>query len=439
MATTTTHRAPEVQASIRRHLFVGLTALAVVGGGLGAWAGIATLAGAVVAGGTLVVESSVKKVQHPTGGVIGELLVKEGSHVEAGEIVIKLDETQTKANLDVIITGMDELMAREARLDAERNGATKVEFPQDLLSRISDPLVEKVVTGEQRHFQFRQESREGQKKQLQERVDQLDQQIKGYSEQTDAKQREIDLVKRELVGVQALYDKQLVPETRINALEREAARLEGERGQLIAAIAEAKGKIAEVELQMIQVDQDMRSQDAQEIADVRAKLSELTERKVAAEDQLKRVDIRAPQSGTVHELSMHTVGGVIGPGEQIMLVVPDTDKLTVEAKVSPVDIDQIQLDQPATLRFSAFNQRTTPEVFGKVSRIAADLTQDQRSGASYYVVRIATDPDSLKGLGNVKLVPGMPVEVFIQTGDRNVLSYFIKPLEDQAARAFKED
>jgi HlyD family secretion protein len=204
-------------------------------------------------------------------------------------------------------------------------------------------------------------------------------------------------------------------------------------------IVEAKGKISEVELQMIHVDQDMRSQDAQEIADVRAKLSELTERKVAAEDQLKRVDIRAPQSGTVHELAMHTVGGVIGPGEQIMLVVPDTDKLIVEAKVSPVDIDQIQLDQPATLRFSAFNQRTTPEVFGKVSRIAADLTQDQRTGAAYYVVRIATDPDSLKGLGHVKLVPGMPVEVFIQTGSRNVLSYFIKPLEDQASRAFKED
>jgi HlyD family secretion protein len=435
----TPHKAPEVQASIRRHLFVGLTALAVVGGGLGAWAGIATLAGAVVAGGTLVVESSVKKVQHPTGGVIGELLVKEGSHVEAGEIIIKLDETQTRANLDVITNGMDELMAREARLDAERNGATKVEFPQDLLSRISDPLVEKVVTGEQRHFQFRLESREGQKKQLRERVDQLQQQIQGYSEQTDAKEREITLVKRELVGVQALYDKQLVPETRINALEREAARLDGERGQLVAAIAEAKGKISEVELQMIQVDQDMRSQDAQEIADVRAKLSELTERKVAAEDQLKRIDIRAPQSGTVHELSMHTVGGVIGPGEQIMLVVPDTDKLIVEAKVSPVDIDQIQLDQPATLRFSAFNQRTTPEVFGKVSRIAADLTQDQRSGASYYVVRIATDPDSMKGLGHVKLVPGMPVEVFIQTGSRNALSYFIKPLEDQASRAFKED
>jgi len=435
---STPHQAPQVQNSIRRHVRIGLAALIIVGGGLGAWAAIAKLAGAVVAGGTLVVESSVKKIQHPTGGVVGELLVKEGSHVEAGEIVIKLDETQTRSNLQVVANGIDELLAREARLDAERNGATKVEFPEQLLSRISEPNVEKAVTGEQRHFGFRLESREGQKKQLRERIEQLKQQIQGYTEQTEAKKQEIALVKRELVGVRTLFEKQLVPETRINALEREAARLEGESGQLIAAIAEAKGKISEVELQMIQIDQDMRSQDAQEIADVRAKLSELTERKVAAEDQLRRVDIRAPLSGTVHQLSMHTVGGVIGPGEQIMLIIPDSDALTVEAKVSPADIDQLQIGQVAALRFSAFNQQTTPELFGKVSRIAADLTEDQRSGASYYVVRIATDPDSLKQLKGLKLVAGMPVEVFIQTGSRNVLSYLIKPLEDQAARAFKE-
>jgi len=436
---STPHQAPQVQNSIRRHVRIGLAALVIVGGGLGAWAAIAELAGAVVAGGTLVVESSVKKVQHPTGGVVGELLVKEGARVQAGEIVIKLDETQTKANLQVVANGIDELLAREARLDAERNGATKVEFPEQLLSRVSEPNVEKAVTGEQRHFQFRLESREGQKKQLRERIDQLKQQIQGYTEQTEAKKKEIALVKRELVGVRTLYDKQLVPETRINALEREAARLEGESGQLIAAIAEAKGKISEVELQMIQIDQDMRSQDAQEIADVRAKLSELTERKVAAVDQLKRVDIRAPLAGTVHQLSMHTVGGVIGPGEQIMLIVPDSDALTVEAKVSPADIDQLQIGQVAALRFSAFNQQTTPELFGKITRIAVDLTEDQRSGASYYVVRIGIDADSLRQLQGLKLVAGMPVEVFIQTGSRNVLSFLIKPLEDQAARAFKEE
>jgi HlyD family secretion protein len=435
---STPHQAPQVQNSIRRHVRIGLAALIIVGGGLGAWAAIAELAGAVVAGGTLVVESSVKKVQHPTGGVVGELLVKEGAHVEAGEIVVKLDETQTRANLQVVANGIDELLAREARLDAERNGITKVEFPEQLLSRISEPNVEKAVTGEQRHFGFRLEAREGQKKQLRERIDQLKQQIQGYTEQTEAKKQEIALVKRELVGVRTLYDKQLVPETRINALEREAARLEGESGQLIAAIAEAKGKISEVELQMIQIDQDMRSQDAQEIADVRAKLSELTERKVAAEDQLRRVDIRSPQTGTVHQLAVHTVGGVIGPGEQIMLVVPDADALTVEAKVSPADIDQLTIGQIAALRFSAFNQQTTPELFGKITRIAADLTEDQRSGASYYVVRIGIDVDSLKQLQGLKLLAGMPVEVFIQTGSRNVLSYLLKPLEDQASRAFKE-
>jgi HlyD family secretion protein len=428
----------EIQKSLRRHLWVGLTALVLVGGGLGVWAAVAKLSGAVVAGGTLVVESSVKKVQHPTGGVVGELLVKEGDHVEAGEIVVKLDETQTRANLAVLVDGIDELMAREARLDAERGGAEKVDFPDELVSRMSEPLVEKVVTGERKHFELRLAAREGQKKQLGERVEQLQQQILGLTEQTDAKQKEIELVKRELEGVKTLYDKQLVPETRMNALERDAARLEGEKGQLVAAIAEAKGKTSEVKLQIIQVDQDVRSQDAQDIADVRGKLSELTERKVAAEDQLKRIDIRAPQSGTVHEMAMHTVGGVIGPGESIMMIVPDTDALTVEAKVSPTDIDQLTLGQLASLHFSAFNQRTTPEVFGHVSRIAADLTQDQHSGATFYVIRIAIDPDSLKQLKNLKLVPGMPVEVFIQTESRNLLSYLIKPLEDQVARAFRD-
>jgi HlyD family secretion protein len=435
---TPTHQKTEIQKSLRRHLWVGLTAFFLVGGGLGVWAATAQLAGAVVAGGTLVVESSVKKVQHPTGGVVGELLVKDGDHVEAGEIVVKLDETQTRANLAVLVDGIDELMAREARLDAERGGAEKIDFPNELLSRMNEPLVNKVVTGEQKHFELRLEARSGQKKQLGERVEQLEEQIKGLVEQTDAKQKEIELVKRELEGVKTLYDKQLVPETRMNALERDAARLEGEKGQLVAAIAEAKGKTSEVELQIIQVDQDVRSQDAQDIADVRGKLSELTERKVAAEDQLKRIDIRAPQSGTVHEMAMHTVGGVIGPGEPIMLIVPDTDALTVEAKVSPVDIDQVTLGQLAALRFSAFNQRTTPEVFGHVSRIAADLTQDQHSGATFYVIRIGIDPDSLKDMKDLKLVPGMPVEVFIQTESRNVLSYLIKPLEDQVARAFKD-
>ena len=226
--------------------------------------------------------------------------------------------------------------------------------------------------------------------------------------------------------------------TRLTALERDQARLQGERSQLMGTIAEAKGKITETELQIIQVDQDLRSEVGKALAETRAKVSELIERKVAASDQLKRTDILAPQSGIVKQLAVHTVGGVISPGEQIMLIVPDADALTVEAKIAPHDIDQLYLGQVAGLRFTAFNQRTTPEIEGKISLISPDITQDQKTGASYYLVRITLNPSEIVRLGDVKLIAGMPVDAFIKTGERTMLSYLIKPLRDQAERAFKE-
>jgi HlyD family secretion protein len=369
---------------------------------------------------------------------VGELRVKEGDHVEAGEVLVRLDDTQTRANLAVLNNGINEMKAREARLDAERTGAEQVTFPAELLAQQSELLVEKLMTGERKHFELRRDARTGEKLQLRERTTQLGEQIRGFNDQIASKKKEIGFVTTELEGVHRLGARQLVPITKLTEVEREAARLEGEKGQLVAATAEAKGKIAEVELQIIQVDQDMRSKDAQELADVRAKFSELIERKVAAEDQLKRVEIRAPQVGTVHELTLHTVGGVVAPGDPIMLIVPDADSLTGEAKVSPADIDQLRLGQTASLRFSAFNQRTTPEIFGHVSRIAADVTQDQRSGASYYVIRVAIEPAQLERLNGLKLVPGMPVEMFMQTEPRNVLSYLMKPLQDQAVRALRD-
>ena len=380
----------------------------------------------------------MKKVQHPTGGVIGELRVKEGDHVEAGEVVVRLDETQTRANLAVLINAIDELLAREARLDAERTGADEISFPDQLLVQRSDSVVEKVLTGEQKHFELRRDARNGQKQQLHERAQQLHEQIGGLDTQIAAKDSEIELVIKELDGIRQLWDKQLVPISKMTALEREAARLGGEKGQLVAAVAEAKGKIAEVQQQIIQIDQDMRSQGAQELAEVRGKLSELAERKIAAEDLLRRIDIRAPQTGTVHELAVHTIGGTIAPGEDIMLIVPDNDILAVEAKVNPTDIAQLHLAQPAELRFTAFNSRVTPELRGHLIRMAPDVTEDQHGGASFYVVRIGIDAGEIKKLNGLKFVPGMPVEVFVQTEPRSMISYLLKPLRDQAARAFRE-
>ena len=262
--------------------------------------------------------------------------------------------------------------------------------------------------------------------------------IRGLTEQAAAKGREIGFVQQELVGVRGLYAKALVQLNRVNALERDAARIEGERGQLTASIAQARGKITETELQIIQIDQDLRTEVGKDLAEIRAKTAELTEKRVSADDMLKRIDLRAPQDGVVHQLTVHTVGGVVTPGEAIMLIVPENDALLVEARIQPSDIDHVRAGQPALLRFSAFNQRTTPELTGVVQRVSADVSQDPKSGMSFYTVRIALPEPELGKLAGQRLVPGMPVEAFIQTGDRTVLSYLTKPLTDQVARAWKE-
>ncbi len=423
--------------SIRRHLVV--TAVLAIGlGCLGAWASTSERAGAVIAPGVLVVESNVKKVQHPDGGVIAELDVKDGDFVHAGQIVARIDATQTRASLDLVTKEFDELMARKARLEAENNGEASIQFTDELLARLADTQVSELVSGERRLFELRRNGREGQKSQLAEREHQLEKEIEGFTQQQDAKDKEIALIYDELTGVKKLFDKNLIPITRVMSLERDAARLEGERDQLVASVAEAKAKIAEIRLQIIQVDQDLRSEVGKQLAEIVARLGELAERKIAAEDQLKRVDLRAPQDGLVHQLSVHTVGGVIGAGQTIMLIVPNADALMVEARIAPINIDGLHLDQVAVLRFSAFNLRDTPELNGKVEEIGADLTWDQHTGQSFYTVRITIPQSELQRLADLKLVAGMPVETFIQTTRRTALSYFIKPLADQIERAFRE-
>lgn len=408
--------------------------------GIGGWAATYQLSGAVVGQGVVVVDSSVKKVQHPTGGIVGELRVREGDEVKAGDILVRLDETQTLANATIVTQSVDELRARQARLEAERDNADQIVFPKSLLERSDDSSSEaaRSIVAERTLFDLRKQARAGQKAQLTERSAQLLEEIKGYAGQVEAKLKEVDLIHQELDGVRTLWQKNLIPITRLTSLERDSARLEGERSQLAGAIAQSKGKIAEIQLQIIQVDQDLRSEVGKDLIETRSKLSELSERKTAAVDQLNRIDIRAPQSGRVHELSVHTVGGVIAPGEQIMLIVPDADALAIEVKIAPHDITQVYLGQTATVRFSSFDQKTTPEVEGTVSLVSPDLTQDQRTGVSYYMIRIAVKPNELGKLGAKKLMPGMPADVFVKTSGRTAFSYLTKPLMDQAERAFRE-
>jgi HlyD family secretion protein len=426
------------RVSIHRHLLAGVLIVLLLGGGVGGWAATTELAGALIAQGSIVVDSNVKKVQHPTGGIVGKLFVGDGDHVKAGQILVRLDETVMRANLAIVTKGLDQLTARKARLEAERDGADAITFPPELLAQTDDPEAQEAIKSERKLFELRRKARLGKKAQLQQRIEQLQQEVSGIEAQQAAKAQEIKLIQNELAGVRKLFAKNLVQINRLTQLERESARLEGERAQLVSQAAQSKGKIAEIRLQIIQIDQDLSSEVAKELRDIDSKIGEYVERKVTAEDQLRRTDIRAPQTGTVFQLAVHTVGGVITAGEPIMLIVPDADKLSVEAKVRPQDIDQLRIGQAAVLRFSAFDIRTTPEINGTVTRVSADTTTDQRTGQSYYTIRIALPADAEQQLGNVKLLPGMPVEAFVQTGERTVISYLMKPLHDQFMRAFRE-
>jgi HlyD family secretion protein len=426
------------QRSIRLHMIVGLAVVAVLTCGIGGWASTQEISGALIAPGQIVVETNVKKVQHPTGGVIGEIRAHDGDAVKAGDVLVRLDDTVTKANLAIVTKNLDAALARAARLQAEQRGLDKVVFSAQLTDRASDPDVANVVASEAKLFEVRVNGRAGQKAQLRERVTQLNEEIAGLGAQENSKDQEIVLVKKELDGVRQLYDQHLVQISRLTTLERDAARLNGERAQYIASKAQAKGKITETELQIIQVDKDMVSEVSKDLRETNDKIGEYVERKVTAEDQLRRVDIRAPQDGIVEQSTVHTVGGVVTAGDTIMLVVPQSDDLQVEAKVNPQDIDKLQVGQKTLLRLSAFNQRTTPELNGLVSRVSPDVTTEQRTGQSYYTIRVSMPAAEIARLGDVKLIPGMPAEAFVQTGDRTMLSYLMKPFSDQLMRAFKE-
>jgi HlyD family secretion protein len=426
-----------IQDATRRPLLIGFVTLFVLVFGVGGWAATTRLSGAVIAPGKLVVDTNVKKVQHPTGGVVGELLVKEGDRVKQGDVLVRFDATQARANLGIVSKALDEMAARQARFEAERDEAKTVDFPADLAARAGDPEIARLTTGEQRLFEMRRTARNGQKAQLREQIEQLHRQIEGTQAQEVAKGKELKLIAQELEGVRILWKQSLVPISRVTVLERDSARMEGERAALVAALAQSRGRIAELELKIHQIDQDLSTDVGKELAEIRAKKSEMSERRVAAEDQLKRVDLVSPQDGRVFQRNVHTVGGVVQAGEPIMLIVPDSDSLIVDAKVAPHDIDQVHVGQRAVLRFAAFNQGTTPEVDGEVIHIGADVTQEDRTAEPYYSVRIRVAEGELGRLAGLQLLAGMPVEAFIQTTPRTVASFLVKPFGDQLARAFR--
>ncbi len=427
------------EAAISRHLRLALAAIFFLGGTATAWSIAVRLDSAVVTQGTVVVESNVKKVQHPTGGVIGAVNVREGQRVMEGDVVVRLDETATRSALGIVINDLTASRARVARLTAERLGATRIIFPPDLITRgAADADVKGVIEGEMQMFATRFTTRNGQKAQLVERIGQLRQEIKGLIDQQKSIDIQLKVARDELGGLRGLEAKGLTTKPRITALEREIARNDGVLGDTVARISSSRGKIAETEQQVLQLDKDLASEVAKDLRESETKIGELQERKITAEDQLKRIDIRAPITGVVHQLAVHTVGGVVNQTEPLMLIVPEQDRLIVEVRIQPQDIDQVHKGQLARVRFTAFNQRTTPEVNGTLFRVAGDVTKEQQTGQSYFIGAIAIEENELRKLDGQKLVPGMPADAFIKTGERTMASYLVKPLTDQMQRSMRE-
>lgn len=427
-------------SSPERSLMLHCSALAL--GLLALGAGVTTLStaidvsGAIIASGNLVVESELKKIQHPTGGVVAEIMVREGKHVAKDEVLISLDPTIARATLNAVSNELWELSARKARLEAERDGASEPSFDKDLIATAATGPVAGILSGETKLFRYRVDAIAGQKSQLRERIKQLHDEARGLDGQLAAKRLEIELVGKELEGVRDLFEKKLIPVNRLMLLERESARLGGDAGKLEAMLAQTRGKVAETELQVIQIDQSARSDVAKQLADIRARMAELSEKRAAAQDQSERIEIRAPQAGIVLNQKVHTRGGVISAGEELMHIVPDGEALTVEARLRPSDIHGIRVGQQATVRFSNFNHTTTPEIEGAVTRVSADAVKDERVDEPYYVVRLRFDHGT--ALGDKPLLPGMPVEVFIRTDSRSLMSYLLKPIADQIRHAFRE-
>ncbi|WP_226017798.1 HlyD family type I secretion periplasmic adaptor subunit [Novosphingobium sp. FKTRR1] len=412
---------------------------AVVGffGVLVVLAAIVPIGGAVIGAGQVGVESRVKRIAHPNGGVIKEILVHNGEHVEAGQLLMRLDDNVTGADAQYSNLTVEQLLAQKARLEAERLGVGGIAFPSELTGADSD-TARKAMADEQHLFGMRQREEADIKAQLAARINQYQQEIKGLESQIHAMQAQRKLIEPERQGVKELWDKQLVTINRLNQLERTAVDMEGSIGSLQSQIAQTRAKITEAQEQAIQTTQTRRVQAGNDLAQVNTALNQQQMRSIAAVDGKTRSEIRAPYSGTIEKIAFSAVGDVVRPAEPIMEIVPDHDAMVVEAMVSPTDIDQVVRGLNARVRFSSFNRATTPEIPGKVVYLATDRTENAESHQSFYMVRIEVDQAAVKREG-MTLRSGMPAEVYIETGNRSLISYVTKPLRDQFMRAFRDN
>ncbi len=426
--------------SLSRHSLLGVGVIAVLVLGLGGWSATTQVDGAVIANGVVVAEGGSRAVQHPEGGIVRQILVQNNQHVDAGQVLITLDDVAVRAELEVVRSQLREGIGTLARLAAESTGDTLMHLPDIAAHWPPDPQLSAVLGDQQRLRQSRKQSLENAVARLDELIAEKGSVIDGYKAQLEAYNDQMTVIQEELTQLTELFDKNLVSNQRLNETRRSAAELGGTIASVEASITATQSSIAELRMQADQVVSDFRSEALTQLQTVSQTVAELMQRKIAAEARLARLEIRAPIAGTVHRSMVHTVGGVISPADTLMLIVPQEDHLVVDTRVSPMEINKLHVGQAADIRLLNFDARTTPDLTGSVNTISPDLVQDAATGVEYYSVRIdIAEAEMGKLPDGAALVPGMPVESFFQTGERTVWSYLMAPIQERFSRTFRED
>lgn len=430
---------PPANWSARGPIMLGLIALCILVLGFGGWSTFSSIAGAVVASGQIEVEDRRQVVQHPDGGVVAKILVRDGDSVEAGDVLMVLDGAMLHSELNIVEGQLFELLARRGRLEAERDQGTTISFPEEIITRAeTDRSVADLLEGQRQLFAARAENLNQEDAQLARRAEQAGSQVDGIDAQLEATQRQSELIEKELVDMRALRAKGLAQEARVLALERQAASLAGTAGELIATRAETEGRITEIGIERARLISGRREQAETELRDLGYRVLELAERRRSLSEQISRLEIRAPSSGQVLSLQVSTPRAVLRAAEPVLYVVPQDRPLVITAQISPRHIDEVRVGQPVELRFSSLPSRSTPALEGIVKTVSADALTDDRTGATYYRAEIGLNAGELAKLGDQALIPGMPVETFLQTGERSPLAYLLKPFTDYFNRAFRE-
>jgi len=426
-------------AGIRKWDLIGLFIVVVILGGAALWASLAPIASAVIASGVIKVDTSRKKIQHPEGGVVREILVRDGAHVKTGDTLVYLDKTRAEASFGVLQAGLDAAMAQQARLIAERDEVDTIVFPAQLNARRNEPKVAELFKSQTTQFRARKLSLDGQLSIRDNQIVFLNKGIEGLKAQQVAKEEQLESLRTENAGLQELLAQGMVEKTKLRNLEREISRLDGERAEHISEIAKSRASIEEKELEKLQIRKSFREEVVESLRKVQTEINDSVERLGAAEHVLGQTDIKSPVDGTVVDLKVHTAGGVVGPGEVMMEIVPTNDRLIIEARVRPEDIGRVYVDLPATVKLTAFDQSKTPELNGRVAYVSADIIEDQKANVSYFMSKVEVSDKELLRLEGKVIQPGMTADIFMRTRDRTFMDYLIEPLVRSFDMAWREE